>query len=790
MIKIDKIYIENFKGIKDKVIFDFNSAEFNSNILSGPNGFGKTTIFEVIEICLTSKFNRVQLFDDVQNKRTDRNKPFFQNTDDEDVIIKLCLYDTVKEEHIIIIKHYDDEHSPSKVESKKTHIPSDSNKFFYTYISNDLQKFDTNDFSSLDDTPQYIINQLIYGDGSEIDLSSVYYLFNYIQQEDNIYFLRQKEEDKGKHLSFLFNTNKEDEEKDKINKIVSNLSNQKTKLDQEIVVIESSLSENTDTNYKRIFDHQDYNFDKEVVFNEDSIEEAKVKFENFTDTLNRLISVKQNFSVDELEKSKKFIHINEHILGNQNLLNAFLFKNVYTPDLITNLTSNNSKVNKAEKYLELKPNELIDKAYFDYFIVDEVRYEDYLELEDSIKKLNNDLGTIGQLLADLNAERELLNKKFNDIHLIDHIPGSNCPLCNTSFNSFEELQEAILTKTNLIQEFNKSKLELKAKLEEELKKFHVILKEKVELFLKENFIYDESILGILREQEAYLSKMETYVTKIDGLNTEFFNDLLFKEVPHSFAELEPKREDLIKYITEQILKKFNYNEELITDKSLYIEYFQNKERFDSISIEILENKKVYIKNELNKVSNQRLMFLKDRLSKIKIILDKINPIKDSYTTIIRNHKKEMIDKIKIPFYVYSGKILQSYQQGLGIFIDIHSTGTTNYVTFKTGYASDHDIVYHLSSGQMAVVSLAFCLSLNKVYNTNDQFKFLSIDDPVQTMDDLNVHTFIELIRNEFQEYQMIMSTHDDFTSRYMKYKFDKFNLKTQILNVQDIVIES
>jgi exonuclease SbcC len=149
----------------------------------------------------------------------------------------------------------------------------------------------------------------------------------------------------------------------------------------------------------------------------------------------------------------------------------------------------------------------------------------------------------------------------------------------------------------------------------------------------------------------------------------------------------------------------------------------------------------------------------------------------------------MIEKIKIPFFIYSGKILQNYQQGFGIFIDISQTGQRNNVVLKTGKDSDHDVVFHLSAGQMAVVSLAFCLSLNKVYNTNENFKLLAIDDPIQTMDNLNVHSFIELLRNEFSDYQIIMSTHDDFISRYMSYKFEKYNMKATIQNVQDLVLE-
>lgn len=123
MIKISKIYIENFKGIKDKVIFDFNNDDFNINVLSGPNGFGKTTIFEVIEICLTGNFNRIEQFENVQQHKSNRKKPFFQNTDDKDVIIKLCLYDNNSDEYRIIIKHYDDINSPKRINKGKDFIP-------------------------------------------------------------------------------------------------------------------------------------------------------------------------------------------------------------------------------------------------------------------------------------------------------------------------------------------------------------------------------------------------------------------------------------------------------------------------------------------------------------------------------------------------------------------------------------------------------------------------------------------------------------------------------------------
>lgn len=38
---------------------------------------------------------------------------------------------------------------------------------------------------------------------------------------------------------------------------------------------------------------------------------------------------------------------------------------------------------------------------------------------------------------------------------------------------------------------------------------------------------------------------------------------------------------------------------------------------------------------------------------------------------------------------------------------------------------------------------------------------LLIDDPLQTMDDLNISSFIELLRNDFKDKQIILSTHEE-----------------------------
>ena len=88
---------------------------------------------------------------------------------------------------------------------------------------------------------------------------------------------------------------------------------------------------------------------------------------------------------------------------------------------------------------------------------------------------------------------------------------------------------------------------------------------------------------------------------------------------------------------------------------------------------------------------------------------------------------------------------------------------------------------------MTVTSIAFTLAVNKAFNISKYLKFMNIDDPIQEMDSLNVHSFIELIRHWFSDYKLIMSTHNDESAYFMKYKIEKilWNDKVHLINVQN-----
>jgi len=780
--------LQNFKGFKSKAVFQFDNDNTLVNILSGPNGFGKTTIFDVIEICLTGEFKRVDFFDNVQKKTNNKKKPFFQNTDGEDVILKLWLYDSATNMDNIIIKYYDDDKSPTKWTWGRDFIPSDAGKIFTTYLTTDIAYFTENNFVDLEKVEQSNINALFYGNGSTTDIKSTYYLFNYIQQEDSIYFLRKSEDDKGASLGFLFNIEKEETEKQKLQTLKSNLTRQQTSIQQQIALLMESLPNAQKGDYEKLFQDKNFDFDQEKPFTQ--ISTARENLSSFRDVLDSLLLLRNSFSPEEYKKSLKFKKLNDEILGNQQILKAILIKKIFTEHLLTSLEVTNAKIIKAHNFFQAPRTSFIPKEYFDLFLPEVKEYTEYLIIESSIKQLDRDLGEIGRIISELNLNRNKTIEQFKKLSHTNHISDKNCPLCDTRFESIATLEKEITAKTITLEVYNVEKLKQKSKLQDQLKLIVGRISKSAKVFITENNTTEPSVLALFREYTSLKGKIEEIFTIypiLDSLEMETIN---FTHLPQTMAEILEKQDLLKAFLEREILSQLTYQEHLIENKHLYIQYFDSDlSKFNSISIDMLSTKLQYILGSYAQIANSRLMFLDSRNQKLTTLLGHITTIYEKVHKTIQDHKAEMIEKIKVPFYIYSGKILQSYQQGMGVFVEIHSTDQNNNVRFKTGHASDHDIVYHLSSGQMAAVALAFCLSLNKVFNTNEHFKFLSIDDPIQTMDDLNIHTFIELLRNEFKEYQIILSTHDDFTSRYMKYKFDKFAMNTEIQNVQKIVLE-
>ena len=105
-----------------------------------------------------------------------------------------------------------------------------------------------------------------------------------------------------------------------------------------------------------------------------------------------------------------------------------------------------------------------------------------------------------------------------------------------------------------------------------------------------------------------------------------------------------------------------------------------------------------------------------------------------------------------------------------------------YIYFVTQYDSDVDALYKMSSGQLVALMMALLLSLNKLYSES---KFLAIDDPVQTIDDINVWGFVETLRHEFRDYQFLFSTHELSYGSFLRYKLSNMGIAAKYVDMME-----
>lgn len=233
---------------------------------------------------------------------------------------------------------------------------------------------------------------------------------------------------------------------------------------------------------------------------------------------------------------------------------------------------------------------------------------------------------------------------------------------------------------------------------------------------------------------------------------------------------------------ESLYDEYNYD---------YIEKLYGKDIADLkklLSIEILKKKRKYLEGIVLEKENtekytirkemKELIIRKEKVIKIRQQLHKLGKV---YDKAVEEYKNFTLKELRVPLLIYTGKILQDYQNGLGVFV------SKDEMRFVSKGDAKHDILNTFSSGQLSGFVLAFLFAMNKQYikASSDDIGFILIDDPVQTMDDINISSLIEVLRNDFADKQIILSTHEMDKENYILYKFYKYNQVGQSFNVKE-----
>jgi exonuclease SbcC len=771
-IRIKRITFRNFK------LFDDFTAEFNDTdlvVFDGPNGFGKTSFYDGIELLLTGHLRR---YENLVKIAVDRRyavdgSPLLNDQSPSGDLILKCELD-VDGKSIFLMRR------------GKRKLLAEAKSFeqinIQLYSSN---QYDTETFSIVEDEKNFLTN--ILGE----DYRQNFEFLNYIEQDENLYLLKRKDKDRKDAISHLFNTSSCDERISKLDAISRNigvLCNPKAKysLESQKKILEK---------YQEKFSGKPDNVQhfrlipwKEIVWDQERIEFSDEDYVKWLEKEGELANLE--VFIDNIDDFKKNIKNQQYdkILKDKHLVNQFLlcWNFIENADGFSKNLSLNEHIKEynntfehgalkgilSGKY-ELSQNaqDLI-KALFDL--------ETYKTSIAKILKVNQRASVISQLLVGVKDARQSFIGKFTKLEA-ESGQKSNCPLCGYSWKDAEELRTNFDDQAEKLELLiSESGTELNNLVEEFTKTFLKPITEFFEGYITKNPV-DVAFVTKLNEAANNLSNLEMLAKQFEELEINFKRFLNDKAVVSAKIDWEGIQGEVDK-------KKYKIDAEKIRPyfSSMFLRIFdQNYSYIATIEKSGIVNKRKYIEwqyalHQSTVIKKQKKEFEEQTAlyDRAKIIKKKIDGLKGKYNSALKSYQKSLIENIEILFHIYSGRITQENKGSLGLFIGADKNG----IRFLENHSRKHDAIFTMSSGQLAALVISFTLALNKRYSRN---KLLFIDDPIQTLDELNIAGMVELLRNEFQGRQMFISTHEDMMSAFMRYKFEKFGLKTQRINFRE-----
>lgn len=794
---INKLYICNFKPFvyednteKPYIIIDFSNGEDNvqSMILSGPNGYGKTSIFQAIYFLLSGIIDPGEYVDGRKKSVehvviNDLSKPCF---------VAVEFIDNEKKCFTFI--RYTKEGVPGT--AKKTEKEAAD---FQLYFSEG--RFSYQDFlmGKYEKKARKDIEARI-AEKNILDWINR----NYIQQEHESDMVLKSDKERVNFLNRLIDMETDKyffqvkQQRDSVQQNLSSLENEITNLIQKVSVEIEEL-QGEEPVCPQIYPELDYLWDREKY-------EESEPFQEYEQKARRVLEVVSHLS--EYMYKRKHDLIDQ--LHNSESVYKYYILNLYEPDKRNTYIKSFTKKHYLKKLLE-------EDAMWTLELNEKYLGKDLSVQIHQIRQMHqnylNNLNDKQRLYQQIESFRNIFKGKEE---VIGDIFDDHCPLCGSDFKEKNvSFGEAVRQSDNIFREAQKV---LNSVLEEQAKSWKTEISNITEQIkkwigeeVKNDFVYNDiQILGNHLNNIDVLEKILNELNDLvgDDILTVFLDKTEFRKHYKKVEDYEKAVLDL-KNSIELILKKIEAESNREEDLEYEIDELAYAENRDKIAFLSWENARIdSLKQKISQIqwlkrkksaleySTNEVLY-KEKLNEIKKLYEKeakLSKILECQDMATKQYLNEIMKYLEIPLYIYSGKLIQTHQNGLGIFCFTGSkeNALTEFkmTTDKKEISKKLDVSNKFSTGQKNVANIALMLALKKIAATN--LDIFMIDDPCQSLDELNIASFVEIIKNEFTKTQIILSTHEDKIASYIKYKIEKagkeivmFDVHNKLYNFQD-----
>ena len=759
-IRIERIRLHNFKGVDD---MEFSMEGISAIILGGKNGFGKTTVFDALELVMTGKIARYsdykESFVDGRRAYSQEERPLVCDQNVEQVRIDIYLSIDLGEGNVVkriltrLARTADMKNPVDFDVFRELKIRESENEELHDAIPDEMDALGLSTFWQHYDT------------------------LNYMSQEESTKFIKSKDTKRVEDVNFLFNTQQFDRRINKIDKILLRALKEKTdaatqqkrQREQTIQMIQQyGVRETGDlSGYQKLFE--------EGTPMAWDVETPNLNNEDFAHLLSEdgLLDRIQDMIIHQ-EDYRKW--------RNKGILDGWLEQSTnYAFYLQYRIKEEGFALWKAYQRETVSPfgNLNLQQIASYQFVLNDI-----LKAIVGIERVNAIHEQI-QLTKDGYQAATTAQRAYNELveqrnqlatHLQVHaeqLSIQRSPLCGQTYEDVQKLLESV-----------QSALQL------QLTSFTVINDQVARNFERLKVMVAE-VIDILNTNFQERGINQDIVSRYDALDKKkldtgvknMTDNGMLSDLPKTSLE---ETERAFRNEVQGMIQAFDETLDYVNMKTIfdgYVRFMPKKLR----NVETVQGKRNYLLQIWNRKKSQQMQQLVNEVAELQRKINQYNnlenqlkQIKDSIVSQKGAFLKKVITDVEILFYIYSGRIMQDSFYGRGLFM---KNIPGKYIYFVSKHNSDFDALYKMSSGQLVALMMALLLSLNKLYSES---KFLAIDDPVQTIDDINVWGFVETIRHEFRDHQLLFSTHELSYGSFLRYKLSNMKIKAKYLDLMHL----
>ncbi len=767
--------MKNFRGFPAEKEISFDGKPFV--LLSAPNGSGKTSVIDAIEWCLTGSIGRLkEAYDNRSTNNTERKKNWdgiLKNKNagkQEYVEVELTYFDKDKTFYLSRKQKSDDLNSENSevllngsTALAKTELEKIVNKSFYNYHFCDMQKSFGIQSKQRKELPELFTE----------------FIADYSRETVVAHNLEVFAEDVERY--------KDDLNQEKID-------------DSQIENLEKKLKEYVET-------PEIASYPQEVIYNEEKLDITQMDELALNEQLRQLYACGYSIAETYLNKLVDDQYYRDTIFKLEEL-KKLLEMNQKEVDLALkyNLYKDNSEIeaisDKIQKYETIHLNdksirensELLLSFKTEHFTKN--FYEKTInEIDQNEKKLNElekDIKHMTEGNVILSAFTEILSQKEGIIKYREQ--SEKCPVCGSvQFGELSELQilneaERYINNNNtLVTDKNKERV----KIGQSIQALYNTLIEIANKTLNDEIENQQSKriqFEILRDKTKYYFSLANQLAISRGVECTVgelkSNDYIQSKIDILRNHLLPE-EEIIKNrnnyqdILNLLGYKFADEEEAATavkikecakgcPKIIKFDYSLLIQKINSINS--VKNSKEYL--ESTRTLNQYRKLNSEITKKIR----ELDSLRDK---AIQHSKKiqQLVEQLKKQEYDSVGPDLKKYYKKLAR-IDSLTTINIHFEKEQISIIDENgkNLVNILSNGQLGVFMLSYFFAGIAKRSKKEHFKVYFIDDLTACMDDINMLSFLDLLKYQMMDRknmeQVFFVTCDDRICQLLRYKLD------------------